>query len=130
LHQKNGAGLGVAASYKRNNRAIFYARLLAKGRFEVFRIHVEAGGRNDDVFLAATKTQIAFSIEFAEVASAQPALLIRSPNGSLFPVAAGNIFATNEDFAVFSELEFAARKDFAHGTLRRAKRVIQADQRG
>src|SRR5216684_3577639 len=91
---------------------------------------IETSRRNDDVFLAATKTQIAFSIEFAQVARAQPASLLSRPDCSLFPIAAGDIVAPDEDFAILGELELTARQNLADRALRRAKRVIQADQGG
>src|SRR5260370_31058707 len=49
---------------------------------------------------------------------------------SLFPVTAGDIFTAHEDFAVFGDLEFAVRENLTDRAFRRAKRVIQAYQRG
>src|SRR2546421_5767415 len=92
-------------------------------------MNVETSRRDDHVFLASTKTQIAFGVEFAKIARAQPAFLIGRTKFTLFPIAAGNVFTANQDFAIFGELAFAARQNLAHGPLRRAKRVIQADER-
>src|SRR5260370_5023623 len=49
---------------------------------------------------------------------------------SLFAVTAGDIFTAHEDFAVFGDLEFAVRENLTDRAFRRAKRVIQAYQRG
>ncbi len=102
----------------------------AESSFQVLGIYVETSGRDDHIFLAAAETQIALGIEFAKIACAQPAFLFGGPNGSLLPITAGNIFAADEDFAVFGELEFAARQDSADRSFRGAKGMIQADQRG
>ena len=48
---------------------------------------------------------------------------------SLFPIASGNIFTADENFAVFGKFEFVAGENLADGALRRAKRMIQTDQR-
>src|SRR5690242_2830498 len=92
-------------------------------------MNVQTGRRDDHILLASTKTQIAFGVEFAQVSSTQPTFLIGVTKRALFPIAAGNVFTTNQDFAISGELEFAARQNLADGPLRRAKRVIQADER-
>src|SRR5437762_10561329 len=50
-------------------------------------------------------------------------------DSSLFPIASGNIFTADKNLAVFGRLEFTARENLADGALRRAKRMIQTDQR-
>src|SRR5437879_3832174 len=92
-------------------------------------MNVQTSRRDDHALLAATKTQIAFGVDFAQVSSAQPAFLIGGTKFTLFPIAAGNVFTADENFAIFGELEFAARQYLANGPLRCAKRVIQADER-
>src|SRR5713101_6807346 len=129
FHQKNGARFGVAAAFEWNDHAIHYAGLFANGSFEVLGIDVETGRCDDHVFFAPAESQVALGVEFAQVAGAQPALLLRGPESSLFPVAAGNIFTADENFAVFGELKLTAREDFADRSFRRAKRMIQTDQR-
>src|SRR5260370_11757493 len=91
------AGLGVATAFDGNDHAIAHAGLRAENSFQVLGKDVETGGSDDHVFLAAAETQIAFGIEFAQIARAQPAFLFGGPNGSLLPIAAGNVFAANED---------------------------------
>src|SRR5207245_11070099 len=98
LHQESTARVGVADAFDGNDHAIAHAGLRAKSSFQVLGIDIESGGRNDDVFLAPAETQIALGVEFAQIARTQPALFIRRPNGSLFPIAAANVLATDEDF--------------------------------
>ena len=80
-------------------------------------MNVQTSRRDDHVFLASTKTQIAFGVEFAKIARAQPAFLIGRTKFTLFPIAAGNVFTANQDFAIFGELAFAPRQNLADGPL-------------
>ena len=80
-------------------------------------MNVQTSRRDDHVFLASTKTQIAFGVEFAKIARAQPAFLIGVTKRALFPIATGNVFTTNQDFAIFGELAFAPRQNLADGPL-------------
>ena len=80
-------------------------------------MNVQTSRRDDHVFLASTKTQIAIGVEFAKIARAQPAFLIGVTKRALFPIATGNVFTTNQDFAIFGELAFAPRQNLADGPL-------------
>src|SRR5712691_10191270 len=90
---------------------------------------VQASGRDDHIFLAATEAQIAFRIQFAKITCAQPTFLTGRLQCSGLPIACGDVFTSHEDFAIFRQPEFAARKNLADGALRRTKRMIEADQR-
>src|SRR6202171_5053857 len=72
---------------------------------------------------------MASGFTYAEIAVAPQALPLGGTKSSLLPVAAGNIFAADENFAIFGEPKFTARENFADRAFRGAKRVIQADQR-
>ena len=80
-------------------------------------------------FLRPRKWRLPCGVEFADIAGVQPGFVGGGLHCAGLPVARGDIFAADENFAVFGELEFAAGQDFADGALRRAKRMIEADQR-
>src|SRR6266566_1294543 len=127
--KQNGTRFSIAALFDRNHDAVANPRLLVQLGFEVFGVDVQSRWRDDDVFLSSAEAEIAFGVEFTEIAGAQPALLIQGMDSSLFPIARGNIFTADKNLAVFGKLEFTARENLADGALHRAKRMIQTDQR-
>ena len=127
--KQNGTRFGIAALFDRNHDAVANPRLLVQLGFEVFGVNVQSRWRDDDVFLSSAEAEVALGVEFTEIAGAQPALLIQGMDSSLFPIASGNIFTADKNLAVFGKLEFTARENLADGALRRAKRMIQTDQR-
>jgi len=62
--------------------------LFAERGFEIFGINVQAGRGDDDAFLAAAKTQVAFGVELAKIAGAEPTTVgfARGSPSALFPV--------------------------------------------
>src|SRR6185369_17314750 len=68
IRQKDGTGLGVACVIDRDDNGVADLRLTAQGSFEVLGIYSEASGSDNDVFLAAAETEVAFRVEFADVA--------------------------------------------------------------
>jgi len=49
---------------------------------------------------------------------------------AFLPVTTGNVFAAHQNLAIVREMKFAARQNFSDGTCSRAKRMIEADERG
>src|SRR5262249_31063090 len=129
IRQEDRARLGVAAAFQGNDHAIAHRRLFAERRFQVLGINVEPCGSDDDTFLASTKTQVSFLVDFTQISSWQPALLAGRLEGAGLPVTCGHVFTPNKNLAVVSELAFAARKNLAYRAGRGPKGMIQADQR-
>ena len=65
---KDGARLCIAAAVHADDHAIAHLGLSLQGRFQILRIDVHPGWRDDDFFLASFEKEIAFSVEFSEVA--------------------------------------------------------------
>src|SRR4029077_13951612 len=128
--EQDGARFGVAGVVDGDDDGVTDLKLTAQGGFEIFGINVEAGWSDDDVFLAAAEVEITFGVEFADVAGVQPLGVGGGLQHAGLPVAGGDIFATNEDFAVFGEFELAAGENFADGALGGAERMIEADEGG
>ena len=104
--------------------------LAAEGRFEIFGIDVEAGGSNDYILLAALEAQIPFRVQFAQISGAEPAIIFFPCllDGAFFPIAAGDVFATNQNFPVTGEPELAAGKNFAYRAFGSFEWMIEADE--
>ncbi len=129
IQQQYGASLGIAIAFDWNDDAIAHARLLAQGGFQILGINIQPRWRDNHIFLAPPKTQVAFGIECPQIACVQPAFFAARLEGASLPVACGDVFSAHENFTVFAKHEFPAGKNFADGAFRRAKGMIQADQR-
>jgi hypothetical protein len=90
--EQNSTRLSVAGAIHRNNDTVANVGLLSQGSLKVLGMNVKTRRRNDDVFLAASEPQVAFCIQFAEVACTQPALLLGGNEFSGFPIACSNVF--------------------------------------
>ena len=132
LTEQYSAGLGVVVNLEGNDDGVTNCGLGAESGLEILGINIQAGGGDDDVFLAAAEAEIALGVEFAQIAGAQPATVFLGtlPQRALLPIARGDIFPADENLSIFGETEFAAGQDFADGPLRGAEWMIQADQGG
>ena len=82
-------------------------------------------------FLRPRKRRLPSASSLAQIPSVQPAFvsLAHRTKSALLPIARGNIFAADQNFAVRPEPEFAAGKNFADRSFCCAKGSIQADER-
>ena len=124
---ENGARLGVPSLLQADNHAVAHLVLLSQLRFQVLGINVHPFACNDDVLLAAFEIEIAFGVEFAEIAGAKPTFLAQH-RFQLFslPITSSNIRAAYQDFAIFIQLDLAALEHFADRAPARMKRMVQA----
>ena len=114
--QQDSARLGVSSHGEWDDNAIFHCGLGFQRVLQVFGIDVHPGGSDDDVFLSALEKQIAFGIEFADVAGVVPALVAVARDRMQLaggPVSGSHAGAANQDFAIGRELHFAAGDHFA-----------------
>src|ERR1019366_4707636 len=120
---EHGARLGISALLQADDHAFAYPGLLAQRNLQVLGIDVHPFARDNDVLFAALEIEIAFGIEFAQVAGAKPTFLAqhRLQFFSL-PIPGSDIGAAYQDFAIFIELDLAAFEHFANRALAGAER--------
>src|SRR5262249_4237911 len=68
-------------------------------------------------------------VHLSQVACAQPAVFVSWPIFARLPITCGDVLAAYQNFAVVRQPEFTPGQNLADGALRRAKRMIEADER-
>ena len=131
VQKEHRAGFGVAVAFDAQDHAVVYAWLLTQNALQIFRIDIHPGRCDDDVFLAAFEIKLAGFVHLREIAGMEPAVAFHH-RLKLFvaPIAGGNIFAANQNFALRADFHFQAGKQFADGSFSEAKGMIQADEGG
>src|ERR1043166_2439003 len=78
--------LGAPRAGKRNDGALLYLRLMIARRFEIGRKDLQTCRSDNRVFTSAAEINVAFRIEFSDVARVNPALLIGERLTGAIPV--------------------------------------------
>src|SRR5258708_39974474 len=128
VDEQNGARVGISTAFEGDDNAIAHTALSAQRGFQILGINIQSRRRNDHILLAPTETQVAFRIQFAKIARAQPTFLTGRLQCSRLPVTTGNVFAADEDFSVLSKTKLASGKDLPNRTFSGAEGMIEADQ--
>lgn len=106
LHDKNSARLWAVTGIGFDNSNGFHSGLAQEGRFEIFRINVQAAGGDDDIFFAAAKVKVAFGVERGEISGGEPLRLL-ALHLAVLPGGVGDSFAAHQHFAIVTEADFA-----------------------
>ena len=97
---------------------------------QVFRINVHSRRGDDHVFFAAFEEEIAFGIEFADIAGMVPAFLAGDrAQFSRTPVAGRDTAAAHQNFSVRRKLHLASCQNFANRAFAGLERMVHADER-
>ena len=128
-HDQHGQRLRALRRLDADDGAVADFRLHVQRRFQVVRVDVQAGGGDDDVFLAALEVEVARRVHLADVAGAQPAFVVCNRLYIAAPVARRDVVAAHEDFAALVELHFLAGQRLPDGAAPDLERVVDADER-
>ena len=117
----------VSVARQCDDHNVFHFRLPAQSGLEIVGIDVHAGWGDDDILLSSLEVEAAFSIEFADIAGAIPAVFAGDGMKIVsIPVAGGDSASADQDFSVESQFDFASGEDLANRAFAEAKRVVHA----
>ena len=87
---------------KWNHRARFYLRLTVERGLEICGIDLQASGGDDCLLTASAKIYAAVWAKLADVACVNPTLLVGERCAVALPVSSRDVFAANENLAIFA----------------------------
>src|SRR6202041_305520 len=127
--QQHGYGFGAGGGEQRNDGGGLNAGLGIQRGLHIFGMNIQSRGRDDNLALAADEVELPFLIALSQVARGQPLRFVLL-QGAVLPGGARYHIAADENLALVSDADFAARQDLADGSLMSFERVIEGDDGG
>src|SRR5688572_24254282 len=122
-------GLHTIRAFPTDNAARAHLGLPVERRFEVFRIDVQPGSRDDHVTFASLEINITGVVSFTNVARVKPFAGVTNYSTLSGQVTVRHAGAAHDDLARLVEFYFITRHHFANRTMTPFERVCNRDKR-